>query len=711
VPASKTASQKKVSAAQEVARLREEIRRHERLYYVLDKPEIEDAEFDRMMNHLKEMEAAHPELVTPDSPTQRVGGTPRKGFETRRHQPAMLSLDNAFSFDGLADFDRRVRELLGRDQVDYVVEHKFDGLSIALLYEKGALAYGVTRGDGVTGEDVTANVRTIQSIPNQVDLALCKKIGLPADFEVRGEIVMPRKAFEELNRQQEERGGKRFANPRNAAAGAVRVLDSRITASRGLEFAGYTLLAGGRAPFARHSESLDAMGKLHLRAAKEWKLLRSVEQVTKYCESWTDRRDSLPYEIDGIVVKVDQTPLQMELGYTSKAPRWAIAYKFAARKETTVVREVTFSVGRTGTLTPGAVLEPVVVGGVTVKSSTLHNMDEIERLGLAAGDTVLLERAGDVIPHIVKVVSQGKDRRPVHVPERCPECGSRIHKDPEEVAYRCLNVACPARRRESLIHFAGRHAMNIDGLGDKIVDQLVDTGLVKDFADLYHLKLDQVAGLERRAEKSAQNLLDEIAASKKNDLARLVYALGIRFVGERTAQLLAEHFGSMEALSAASEEELTAVTEVGPKIAASIAEFFSERANRQVLDRLRAEGVDPRHERRALQSTRLAGRSFVFTGALARQSREEGGALVVAHGGKVSSSVSKNTSFVVVGADPGSKVDRAKTLGVRILSEDEFDDLIAGKLPLEEAEPKAKPKAKKEAKEKKVKEKARKKSA
>ena len=711
MPASKTASQKKVSAAQEVARLREEIRRHERLYYVLDKPEIEDAEFDRMMNHLKEMEAAHPELVTPDSPTQRVGGTPRKGFETRRHQPAMLSLDNAFSFDGLADFDRRVRELLGRDQVDYVVEHKFDGLSIALLYEKGALAYGVTRGDGVTGEDVTANVRTIQSIPNQVDLALCKKIGLPADFEVRGEIVMPRKAFEELNRQQEERGGKRFANPRNAAAGAVRVLDSRITASRGLEFAGYTLLAGGRAPFARHSESLDAMGKLHLRAAKEWKLLRSVEQVTKYCESWTDRRDSLPYEIDGIVVKVDQTPLQMELGYTSKAPRWAIAYKFAARKETTVVREVTFSVGRTGTLTPGAVLEPVVVGGVTVKSSTLHNMDEIERLGLAAGDTVLLERAGDVIPHIVKVVSQGKDRRPVHVPERCPECGSRIHKDPEEVAYRCLNVACPARRRESLIHFAGRHAMNIDGLGDKIVDQLVDTGLVKDFADLYHLKLDQVAGLERRAEKSAQNLMDEIAASKKNDLARLVYALGIRFVGERTAQLLAEHFGSMEALSAASEEELTAVTEVGPKIAASIAEFFSERANRQVLDRLRAEGVDPRHERRALQSTRLAERSFVFTGALARQSREEGGALVVAHGGKVSSSVSKNTSFVVVGADPGSKVDRAKTLGVRILSEDEFDDLIAGKLPLEEAEPKAKPKAKKEAKEKKVKEKARKKSA
>ncbi len=510
---------------------------------------------------------------------------------------------------------------------------------------------------------------------------------------------MPWKAFEDLNRQQEQQGGKRFASPRSAAAGAVRVLDSRVTASRGLDFAGYTLLAAGRAAFARHSESLEAMNKLHFRAAKEWKLLHSLDQVTKYCEAWTEKRDSLPYEIDGIVVKVDQTALQSELGFTSKAPRWAIAYKFPAQQKITVVQDVSFGVGRTGTLTPVAALEPVVVGGVTVKSSTLHNMDEIERLGLAVGDTVLLERAGDVIPHIVQVISHGKDRRPVHVPEKCPVCGSRIHKDPEEVAYRCLNVACPARRRESLIHFAGRHAMNIDGLGDRIVDQLVSKDLVEDFADLYHLKLDQVAGLERRAEKSAQNLLDEIAASKQNDLARLIYALGIRFIGERTAQLLAEHFGSMEELASATQEQLTAVAEVGPKVAASIVEFFSERANRRVIERLREAGVDPRHERKKPESNRLAGLSFVFTGALTRQSREEAGALVVAHGAKVVSSVSKNTSYVVVGADPGSKFDKAKSLGVKILNEDQFDDLISGKLPVElpvprkKKEPKA-PKAK-----------------
>ena len=701
VPRSKTPSHNKSSAADEIEKLRDEIRHHERLYFVLDKPEIDDAEFDRKVNSLKQLEAEHPELVTPDSPTQRVGGVPRKGFETRRHQPPMLSLDNALSHEGLEDFDRRVRELTGRAQVDYVVEHKFDGLSISLQYETGKLLYGVTRGDGVTGEDVTANVRAIAAIPKSVDLAQCKRIGLAADFEVRGEIVMPRKAFEKLNLQQEKQGGKRFASPRNAAAGAVRVLDSRITASRGLDFIGYTLLAGGRPPFARHSEALEAMGTLHFRATREWRLLSSIEKVRKYCETWQEKRESLPYEIDGIVIKVDETPLQAELGYTSKAPRWAIAYKFPARQETTVVREVNFGVGRTGTLTPVAALDPVVVGGVTVKSSTLHNMDEIERLGLAAGDTVLLERAGDVIPHIVKVVSKGKDRRLVHVPEQCPECGSRIHRDPEEVAYRCLNVACPARRKESLIHFAGRHAMNIDGLGDKIVDQLVDKGLVKDFADLYHLRLDQVAELERRAEKSAQNLLDEIAGSKQNSLARLIYALGIRFVGERTAQLLAEHFGSIEALAGASVEALTAVTEVGPKVAASIVEFFSERANRQVLERLRAAGVDPHHERRALQSSRLDGLSFVFTGALTRQSREDGGALVIANGGKVSSSVSKNTDYVVVGTDPGSKFDKAKSLGVRILNEDEFDNLIAGKLALEEAPAKAKKKELKKEKAKK----------
>jgi DNA ligase (NAD+) len=666
-----------------VAKLREDLRHQEYLYHVLDSPSISDAEYDRRFAELKRIEAEHPEVITPDSPTQRVGGAPRKGFETRQHRPPMQSLDNAFSYEELDAFDRRVRELAGRDTVEYIAEHKFDGLSIALQYEDGLLVRGVTRGDGTTGEDVTANVRTIRTIPLQIDLAESKKLGLSGDFEVRGEIIMPRKAFEALNRQQEEQGGKRFANPRNAAAGAVRTIDPAVTASRKLDFFGYYLLAGGRYPIPRHSDSLKAISKLHFKASEDWQLCGSIDDVKKYCDAWDGKREKLAYEIDGIVVKVNEVSLQLELGFTAKAPRWAIAYKYPARQETTVVNEILFSVGRTGVLTPFAELEPVNVGGVTVSRSTLHNMDEVERLGVAAGDTVLVERAGEVIPHVLKVVERGKDRRPVHVPENCPVCGTRIHKAPDEVAYRCINVACPARRKESMIHFASRHAMNIDGLGEKIVDQLVDLGVVKDFADLYKLDVETVAGLERKAEKSAQNLLDEIEASKKNDLARLIYGLGIRMVGERTAQLLASRFGSLEALGKASEEELTQVTEVGPKVAAAIVEFFSERANRSVIERLRAAGVNPKHERQALRSTRLVGKAFVFTGALARISREEAGALVAANGGKVANSVSKKTDYVVVGADPGSKFEKARSLGVRILSEDEFESLLEGKLPLE----------------------------
>ena len=666
-----------------VAKLREELRLHEHRYYVLDKPSISDAEFDRLMNELKRLEAEHPEIITPDSPTQRVGGAPRKGFETRRHQPPMLSLDNAFSFEELDRFDRRAREVSGRQEIEYVAEHKYDGLSMSLHYEKGQLALAVTRGDGVNGEDVTANVATIEAIPRRVDASKSKRLGLNGNFEVRGEIIMPLKAFAKLNEQQEELGGKRFANPRNAAAGSVRVLDSRITASRQLDFFGYYLLAGGRTPFARHSEELEAISALQFNAL-EWKRCASIEGVKDYCRKWEEKREKLPYEIDGIVVKVNELWLQQELGFTAKAPRWAIAYKYPARQETTTVREVVFQVGRTGALTPVALLDPVAVGGVTVSRSTLHNMDEIERLGLAAGDSVLIERAGEVIPHVVKVVQPGKDRRPVKVPELCPECGSHIHKSPDEVAYRCVNAACPAKRRESLIHFASRHAMNIDGLGEKIVDQLVFTSMVKDFADLYHLDAEKLAALDRMAEKSADNLLREIAASKSNDLARLIYALGIRFVGERTAQLLAEHFGSLGALEEADEQALTAVAEVGPKVAASIAEFFSERANRKVIDRLREAGIDPKHARQEAVSNRLAGQSFVFTGTLARRSREEAGELVGRHGGKVVGSVSKNTAYVVVGADPGSKYEKAKSLGVRTLTENEFDALLEGKLAVGE---------------------------
>jgi DNA ligase (NAD+) len=663
------------------AKLREEIRLHEHRYYVFDRPSISDAEFDRLMNELKQFEAEHPEIVTPDSPTQRVGGTPRKGFETRRHNPPMLSLDNAFSFEELDRFDRRARDVSGRSEIEYIVEHKYDGLSMSLHYEKGEFALAVTRGDGVNGEDVTPNVATIEAIPHRVDTAKSKRLGLDGNIEVRGEIIMPLKAFVKLNEQQEELGGKRFANPRNAAAGSVRVLDSRITASRQLDFFGYYLLAGGRMPFARHSEELEALSALNFNAL-EWKRCASIEEVEEYCRKWEEKREKLPYEIDGIVIKVNELWLQQELGFTSKAPRWAIAYKYPARQETTTVREVVFQVGRTGALTPVALLDPVAVGGVTVSRSTLHNMDEIERLGLAAGDSVLVERAGEVIPHVVRVVLQGNDRRPVKVPELCPECGSHIRKSPDEVAYRCVNAACPAKRKESLIHFASRHAMNIDGLGDKIVDQLVSTEMVKDFADLYRLDAENLAALERMAEKSADNLLREIAASKSNDLSRLIYALGIRFVGERTAQLLAEHFGSVTALEKADEQALTAVAEVGPKVAASIAEFFSERANREVIERLREAGIDPHQARQEAVSNRLAGQSFVFTGTLARHSREGAGELVGSHGGKVVSSVSKNTDYVVVGADPGSKYEKARSLGVRTLTEDEFEALLEGKLVL-----------------------------
>ncbi|HEV3220763.1 MAG TPA: NAD-dependent DNA ligase LigA [Candidatus Acidoferrales bacterium] len=686
---------------QQAERLREQIRRHEHLYYVLDEPEISDAEFDRLMERLKKIEAEHPDLATPDSPTKRVGGAPREGFQSVRHTRPMMSLDNAFSYEALGEFDRRVKELAGREKVDYVVEHKFDGLSIALIYENGVLVRGVTRGDGTTGEDVTPNVRTIRSIPLKVDAAVLKKLGMSPDFEVRGEIIMPRKAFEELNRQQEEQGGKRYVNARNTAAGAVRVLDPAITASRKLDFYAYYLFAspakGMQPPFRRHSETLEALSKLGFRICAEWKVCPKLDDVLKFCDAWDAKREKLPYEIDGIVIKVNDFAIQNELGFTSKAPRWAIAFKWPARQETTVVNDIRVQVGRTGALTPVAVLEPVVVGGVTVSSSTLHNMDEIERLGLQIGDTVMIERAGEVIPHIVRVVKPGKNRRAFKMPEKCPECGSRIHKAPGEVAYRCVNASCPARRKESLLHFASRHAMNIDGLGDKIVDQLVDKGMVKDVADLYALKLEPLAALERMGEKSAQNLLDELAASKNNGLARLIYALGMRFVGERTGQLLAAHFGDMDAIARATEEQLTEVGEVGPKVAASIAEFFSEKANQELIKKLRKFGLKMTEERKKLAEDRLHGRSFVFTGTLENRSREAAGDLVTQYGGKVIGSVSKNTDYVVVGADPGSKYDKAKSLGVTILDEKAFEKLIEEGVP-KDAEAKAEKSAGKPAK-------------
>src|ERR1700722_1692204 len=659
-PPAAAAKLKKPSAS-EIAKLRDEIRRHEHRYYVMDDPEVSDAVYDRLMEKLKAIETQYPKLRTPDSPTQRVGGAPREGFTTIQHSVPMMSLDNAFSFEALGDFDRRVHELTGREKVDYTTEHKFDGLSLALTYEKGILVRGVTRGDWLTGQDVAPNAKTIRSIPLRIDPARLKKAGIPANFEVRGEVIMSRKSFEQLNEQQEQQGGKRYMNPRNAAAGAVRALDPAITASRGLDFYAYYMLVGGRVPRKRHSEVLETLAALQFKAPTDFKVCPTIEDVERYITRWETRSEKLPYEIDGIIIKVDEIALQAELGFTAKAPRWAIAYKYPAHQETTVVQEIRVQVGRTGTLTPVAILEPVVVGGVTVSRSTLHNLDEIRRLELHEGDTVLVERAGEVIPHILQVVKHGAREKVFEMPKKCPICGTPIHKAEDEVAYRCVNASCPAKRRESLLHFAGRHAMNIDGLGEKIVDQLIAKDLVKDFSDLYLLDAETIASLDRMAEKSAQNLVDGISASKKQSLARLIYALGMRFVGKRTGQLLASHFGSLEKIAGASAEELMEVGEVGPKVAASIAEFFSEKVNQDLVKRLKSAGVRMTEERKALTDTRFSGQTFVFTGSLSRRSREEAEAFVASHGGKAGGSVSKKTTYVVVGSDPGSKYEKAKT--------------------------------------------------
>ena len=663
-------------SGKEIERLREEIRRHEYLYYVLDRPKISDAAFDRLMRKLQELERQHLELITPDSPTQRVGGQPRDGFVKVEHRTPMQSLDNATSFDDLRDFDRRVRASTGRDAVSYATEHKFDGLSLSLLYENGVLVRGITRGDGATGEDVTANVKTIRSIPLCVDARELKRQGVPADFEVRGEAIMTRTAFEQLNRQQEREGGKRFANPRNAAAGAVRVLDPSITASRQLDFFAYRLLANGRTPARRHSQALKKLQPLRFKVSPDWKRCPTVDDVIAYCRHWETKRQELPYETDGVAIKVDEVALWEELGSTAKAPRWAVAYKYAAQQATTVVNDIQVYVGRTGALTPVGHLEPVGIGGVTVSRSTLHNMDEVERLGVHIGDTVLVERAGDVIPHVIEVVKHGKRKKKFRMPKKCPVCGSRIHRAEGEVAYRCLNTACPAKRKESVLHFAGRNALNIDGLGFKIVDQLVEKGLVSDPADLYGLDHQTLAGLERLAEKSAQNLIDEIEGSKKADLDRLIYALGIPFVGERTAQLLADHFGSLDKLAAAKLEELTEVEEVGPKVGSSIVEFFCEKHNQTLLKKLRRAGLVFERKRPRKKGTQLQGKTFVLTGTLERWSREEAKQLIESHGGKVTGSVSKKTDFVVAGAEPGSKLSKAQSLGIEVLDEKKFAALV-----------------------------------
>ena len=655
--------------------LRDKIRHHESLYYVLDSPEISDAEFDKLMQQLKQIESEHPDLVTPDSPTQRVGGKPREGFVKVPHSSPMLSLDNTYNEEELRDWERRVHELSGRSDVDYVCELKLDGMSLALVYEDGKLARGVTRGDGSVGEDVTLNIRTVRSIPLVIPSEKLKKAGIPADFEVRGELLMPTASFKKINDERERDGLPTFANPRNFTAGTVRQLDSNITAQRRLDYFPYLLLRNGRTYFDRHWKTLNALDAAGFKVNQNRKLVSSMDEVWEFIQQWEAKRDSLPYEIDGIVIKVDRTSLQDELGFTGKAPRWAIAYKYAARGGTTKLENVRWQVGRTGKLTPVAELVPVSIGGTTVRNATLHNMDEIQRLGVKIGDWVRVERGGDVIPKVVEVDQdhpRGKDD--IDVPDKCPVCGTRVMRTEGEVDYRCVNANCPAKLLGTILHFASRGVMNIDGMGDALVTQLTERGLVKNVADIYKLTKENLLSLERMGEKSAQNILDEIEGSKKLPLERVIYGLGIRFVGERTAQFLAEHFGSMEALQQARVEELQNVDEVGPRIAESIAEFFSIPANRKLVERLREAKLTLTGEKKQ-RGTKLTGKTFVLTGTLPRFTRDEAKKMIEDAGGKVTGSVSKKTDYVVAGSDAGSKLDKARELGVAVIDEAQMEAL------------------------------------
>lgn len=652
----------------ELEKLREEIRYHEHRYYVLDDPEISDVKFDELVHRLQKMEQEHPELVTPDSPSQRVGGQPAEQFAKVRHSAPMLSLDNTYSVDELRDFDRRVRELSGRQQISYVAELKLDGLSMALTYEDGVLTRALTRGDGVTGEDVTLNVKTIRSVPLRIDSRKLEAISRAKKFEVRGEVIMTHKAFRQANEQREQSGEQPFANPRNAAAGTIRQLDPRIVAKRNLDIFLYYLLVNGRTPLKEHWKVLEALESLGFKVNPYRKLTKSFEELTAYIQEMESKREKLEYETDGMVVKVNEIALWDELGVTAKSPRWAIAYKYPAHQETTVVRDIRPQVGRTGTLTPVADLEPVNVGGVTVTHATLHNMDEVERLGVKIGDTVLIQRAGEVIPQVLKVTKHAPDGKEFRMPRHCPVCGGDVIRVEGEVAYRCVNAACPAQLKESLLHFASRHAMNINGLGEALVDQLVGKKIIQDAADLYGLDEAQLAALERMGKKSARNLLEEIEKSKTAELPRVIYAIGIRFVGERTAQLLAEHFGSMNKLREATAEELHEVEEVGPKVAQSIVEYFHEARNSEVVEKLRRAGLEFEQKKRR-GSGSLEGRQFVLTGSLPDLSREEATRMIEEAGGRVTGSVSKKTDYVVVGADPGSKLEKARSLGTPTLDE------------------------------------------
>jgi DNA ligase (NAD+) len=707
-----------VPVEQQVAALREELRRHEHLYYVEDAPVISDAEYDSLMNQLKALEAAHPELVTPDSPTQRVGGKPKEGFPKTRHSRQMLSLDNAYNEEELRAWDERVRAALpASEAVRYVCELKMDGLSLALHYSAGAdgaalLDKGVTRGDGTTGEDVTTNVRTIRSIPLVVSKEKLKKAHLPQSFEVRGEVILPEAAFAKMNEDRVAQGLAPAVNPRNAAAGTIRTLEPNIVASRRLDLYAYFLLQGegaerGEALMPLQSEALESLRVAGFRVNRHTETVGSIDEVMKFIEKAEGLRDSLGYEIDGVVIKLDSTAQQKRLGFTGKAPRWAIAYKFPARAAVTKLEDVLFQVGRTGKLTPVAALEPVFVGGTTVSRATLHNPDEVARLGVLIGDYVSVERGGDVIPKITAVVEDKQHPRgtkDIVFPKDCPRCGQPLVREEGEVDLRCVNASCPARLEEELRHFASRGVMNIEGLGEVLVAQLLGhtlaehaeaeavdgsereetvaeaptrKALVHSVADVYNLKKEDLLNLERIGEKTADSLLEQIENSKKAGLNRVLLGLGIRHVGERTAQALADEFGSMDALMSASEEELTRVNDIGPKVAAAIRDYFSNEKNVALVERLRKAGLEFTAEKKE-RGTALEGLTFVLTGTLPTLTREAAKERIESAGGKVSGSVSKKTNYVVAGEEAGSKLDKAQSLGVSVLDEAGLLKLLAG---------------------------------
>lgn len=674
---------KAISVEQQIEKLREEIRRHEELYYVHDNPEISDREYDELVEKLQALEQQHPEFVTPDSPTQRVGGRPAEGFAEVVHRRPMLSLDNSYNIDELRAFDARCQRLADGRAIDYVAELKIDGLSIALHYENQVLARAVTRGDGRIGEEVTANARTIRSIPLRLRPKATSRIAdlksEISNLEVRGEAFIPRKVFERINAEREDQNEARFANPRNAAAGTIRQLDPQIVASRRLEMFAYDLLAGERKPFATHWEALDWMQQAGLRVNPERVLCKSIEEVIEFANRMEARRDDLDYEIDGLVVKVNSTALQDEFGTTNKAPRWAIAYKYAARQANTKVLSIVVQVGRTGALTPVANLEPVVLAGTTVARATLHNPDEVKRLGIRIGDWVLIEKGGDVIPKVLKVIESKRtgEEKIFRMPRKCPVCGGEISRPEGEVVSRCVAADCPAQLEGRLLHFASRRAMRIEGLGESLVHQLVERGKVHDAGDLYSLTLETLAGLERMATKSASNLLAQIEASRQRDLSNLIYALGLRHVGDRTATTLAREFGSLEALSKASVEQLDDVPEIGLTVAQSVRDWFDDEGNLALCERLAAAGVRTKLEKTsAATDDKFAGQTFVLTGTLANFTRDEARAAIELRGGRVSSSVSKKTDFVVAGEEAGSKLDKATSLGVTVIDGEDFKRML-----------------------------------